>query len=177
MILPVNSPIDWAEIPHQVVSYPAKTTLLEEGKVANKLFVIQQGAARIWFNSAGSDITLQFFFEGSPVCSFESFIQGSPSEFYIETIESSTILVIDKSELLSYGESHPDKKDAVVAYLVNRLFEYTHLFLSRIKDTPQQRYLNILKEHPGIIKRVAQHYIASYLGITPVSLSRIKARK
>lgn len=176
MMLPINSSIDWKVIPHQVVNYPAKTILLEEGKVANKLFVIQKGAARLWFNSVGNDITLQFFFEGSPVCSIESFIQSSPSEFYIETLEPSTVLVIDKSELLSYGESHPDKKEIVVSYLVNRLFEYTHLFLYRIKDTPQQRYLNLLNEHPNIIQRVAQRYIASYLGITTVSLSRIKAR-
>lgn len=54
---------------------------------------------------------------------------------------------------------------------------YQHLFLSRIKNTPQQRYEELLKEYPNIIQRVPQHYIASYLGITPVSLSRIRNRR
>jgi len=54
---------------------------------------------------------------------------------------------------------------------------YSHLFLSRIKDTPQERYEDLLQNNPEIIKRVPQHYIASYLGITSVSLSRIRKRK
>jgi CRP-like cAMP-binding protein len=50
------------------------------------------------------------------------------------------------------------------------------LFLSRIKDSPRERYEELLREHPEIVRRIPQHYIASYLGITPVSLSRIRNR-
>jgi hypothetical protein len=57
-----------------------------------------------------------------------------------------------------------------------RQFHYMRHFLSFIRDTPEQRYLNLLKEQPHIIQRVPQHYIATYLGITPVSLSRIRKR-
>ena len=178
MISPNTQPIiNWDEIPHKIENISAKSVLLEAGEVANKLFVIRNGAVRMWLNNDGEDVTLQFFFEGSPVCSFESFIKGSPSEFSIETLEPSTIVIIDKADLLSYGENHPDEKNKVLSYLINRLFEYTHLFLSRIKNSPQQRYKELLREHPNIIQRVPQHYIASYLGMTSVSLSRIKARK
>lgn len=58
-----------------------------------------------------------------------------------------------------------------------RLVFYQNLFLSRIKDSPQKRYQELIKKHPKIIERVPQHYIASYLGITPVSLSRIRNRR
>ncbi len=61
--------------------------------------------------------------------------------------------------------------------LIERFHVYQQLFLSRIKNTPQQRYEELLKEYPGIVQRVPQHYIASYLGITPVSLSRIRSRR
>lgn len=54
--------------------------------------------------------------------------------------------------------------------------KYVNLFLSRIKDTPQQRYEKLLMEQPEIVAQIPQHYIASYLGITAVSLSRIRAR-
>jgi hypothetical protein len=54
---------------------------------------------------------------------------------------------------------------------------YQKLFLSRIKDNPQKRYEDLLEHYPQILQRVPQHYIASYLGITPVSLSRIRNRK
>jgi len=58
-----------------------------------------------------------------------------------------------------------------------RLVFYQKLFLSRIKDNPQKRYEDLLKQRPEIVQRIPQHYIASYLGITPVSLSRIRNRR
>lgn len=61
--------------------------------------------------------------------------------------------------------------------IIDRFSFYQHLFLSRIRDTPQQRYEELLREYPNIIQRVPQHYIASYLGITSVSLSRIRNRR
>jgi CRP-like cAMP-binding protein len=62
-------------------------------------------------------------------------------------------------------------------FIFQRFRNYAQLFLSRIKDSPQERYENLLENHSEIIKRVPQHYIASYLGITPISLSRIRNRK
>lgn len=55
-------------------------------------------------------------------------------------------------------------------FMLQRFRNYTELFLSRIKDTPQERYMDLLNHHPQIIQRIPQHYIASYLGITPISL-------
>ncbi|WP_232540830.1 cyclic nucleotide-binding domain-containing protein [Spirosoma endbachense] len=59
-------------------------------------------------------------------------------------------------------------------HLLKRMHHYSKLFLSRIKNNPLERYLELLADSPHIIQRVPQHYIASYLGITPVSLSRIR---
>jgi CRP-like cAMP-binding protein len=70
----------------------------------------------------------------------------------------------------------PGFKELVEENIYQRLEHYFALFLSRIRDTPQQRYLHLLREHPVIVQRIPQHFIASYLGITPVSLSRIRSR-
>ena len=61
--------------------------------------------------------------------------------------------------------------------LIERFHVYQQLFLDHIKYTPRQRYEKLLKESPQIIQRIPQHYIASYLGITPVSLSRIRNKR
>ena len=74
-------------------------------------------------------------------------------------------------------EQTPSLKQIYEEKLIDRFHVYQQLFLSRIKNTPQQRYEELLKEYPDIIQRVPQHYIASYLGITPVSLSRIRKRR
>lgn len=158
-------------------SFPAGTVLLEAGKIAQNVYYIKQGCVRLWFNRDGKDVTLQFFFEGQSVASIESFIRNVPSLFTIETIEPTIVSVYNRADVFQLQEDIPELKEAFHKLIVSRLVNYTHLFLSRIKDTPQQRYENLIKESPEIIRRIPQHYIASYLGITPVSLSRIRNRR
>jgi len=67
-------------------------------------------------------------------------------------------------------------KEALNEIIFSRLTFYSRLFMSYIKNTPEERYKELLKTHPHIVKRIPQHYIASYLGITSVSLSRIRNR-
>lgn len=156
---------------------PSKTILLKEGEISNYAHIIKKGCLRQWFNKGGKDITFQFFFEGQPVASIESFINNQPSLFNIESIEPSIILSISKDNFEELHRSYPELKDGFQDYIFQRFRNYAQLFLSRIKDTPQERYEDLIKNHPEIIKRVPQHYIASYLGITPISLSRIRNRK
>lgn len=158
-------------------NFPARTVLLGAGEVAQRLYIIKQGCIRLWFNHDGKDVTLQFFFEGQPVASIESFMRETPSLFSIETIEPTVVWECDKAEILRLADDSAELKDEFCKFIADRLINYTHLFLSRIKDSPQTRYARLLEEHPEIIKRIPQHYIASYLGITAVSLSRIRNRK
>lgn len=159
------------------IEIQAKTILLSEGNVAKNIYFIKQGALRLWFNKDGKDITFQFFFEGKAVASIESFLNNSPSIFSIESIETTEVIAISKPNLELLLQRYPILKDELFHLLAARCQNYAQLFLSRIKDTPQERYAELLKNHPEIIQRVPQHYIASYLGITPISLSRIRNRK
>ena len=161
----------------KVISIPTKTVLLEEGKVADRIFFIRKGCLRLFFYNEGKDITFQFFFEGDFVASSESLYKGTPSLFSLESIESSEILFIKKEDFYKKIESNLSLKKLYEEKIIERFCFYQHLFLSRIKNTPQQRYEELLKEYPNIIQRVPQHYIASYLGITSVSLSRIRNRR
>jgi CRP-like cAMP-binding protein len=170
---------DWEQIRHlfQEVDIPAKTTLLHEGEISTRLYSIKKGCLRMWFNNDGKDVTFQFFFEGQMVSSLESFIGKQPSIFNLETIEPSQVAFITKEGLDELFEHFPILKDGFQQILLQRLSDYGRLFLSRIKDNPQKRYEDLLLQHPEIIQRIPQHYIASYLGITPISLSRIRNRK
>lgn len=161
----------------EVLSIPTKTVLLEEGKIANRIYLIRKGCMRLFFNDEGKDITFQFFFEGDFVASFDSLYNGKPSLFSLESIEPSEILSIKKEDFFQEIESNASLRILYEKKIIERFSFYQYLFLSRIKNTPQQRYEELLKEFPNIIQRVPQHYIASYLGITPVSLSRIRNRR
>ncbi len=166
-----------SQIQTEHLSIPSKTLLLEEGKIARKLYLVRKGCLRLFFYNEGKDITFQFFFEGDFVASFDSLYKRTPSLFYLESIEPTEVMVVRRDDFFNFLENNQAMRHLFEEKLIDRFHVYQQLFLSRIKNSPQQRYEELLREHPNIIKRVPQHYIASYLGMTPVSLSRIRNRR
>jgi len=161
------------------IDVAAGTILLKEGEFSKKAFVIEKGCLRLWFNNNGKDITFQFFFENEVASSGESFRKNIPSIFTIEAIEPSIVHWIYKKDLdniMDEISNIPQMRDDMRDNAFERQYDYMGQLLSFIKDSPEQRYLKLLTEKPHIIRRVPQHYIATYLGITPVSLSRIRKR-
>ncbi|WP_428327379.1 Crp/Fnr family transcriptional regulator [Mucilaginibacter sp.] len=160
------------------IEVPAKTVLLAEGKVSGNYIFIEKGCVRLAFNNNGTDKTVQFFFENEGLTSFESFLKNTPSLFAVETIEPSVVYLLPKihvNNLLNELRHEADFLNMILEVSAERQLHYMHEFVSFIKDTPEQRYQNLLKERPHIIQRVPQHYIASYLGVSRVHLSRIKS--
>ncbi len=170
---------EWNQFKHlfKRQEIPAKTILLNEGDISRKAYFIEQGCLRVCFNNNGKDITFQFFFEGESVSSIESFRTNQPSLFTIESIEPCIIHSISKKDFELILNTSPIIKQEIEEYTFQRLILYQRLFLSRIKDNPEKRYLELLENNPKILHRVPLHYIASFLGITSVSLSRIRNRR
>lgn len=156
---------------------PAKTTLLQEGQISRTMFFIEKGCLRTWINSDGKEITTQFFFEGSSVASIESFRTNLPSLYSIGSLESCILQTISQKEFQYIIENSPESGKEIEKHLFRRLFQTQQLFYSYLKNNPRKRYEELIEHHPEILQRVPQHYIASYLGITPVSLSRIRNRR
>ena len=161
----------------EYLSIPAKTVLLREGEVAQKMYFIRKGCLRLYFYNAGNDITFQFFFEGRVVASFDSWHKRQPSQFSLESIEPTDLVAVPREAFDTLIHAMPSLHDRYEEMLIERFHTYQQLFLSRIKNTPQQRYEELQRECPDVLLRVPQHYIASFLGITPVSLSRIRNRR
>lgn len=157
----------------------AKTVLLEEGRVSQHYYFIEKGCIRTYFNNNGDSKTVQFFFENEGLMSFDSFINNVPSQFTIETLEPSVIYELPKQYVMQLIEELSAEKTftQMVLYMSSRRqTHYINEFVSFIRDTPEQRYLHLLTERPHIIQRIPQHYIASYLGVSTVHLSRIKSK-
>lgn len=156
---------------------PARTVLLKEGEVSEKMFYIEKGCIRLSFNKDGKDITFQFFFEGEGVSSAESFRNNEPSLFTIETLEPCIVHTLLKKDYFTIVKASPAIKQSLEDQIFQRLMYFQKLFLSRIKNSPEERYKELIEQHPHILQRVPQHFIASFLGITSVSLSRIRNRR
>ena len=157
--------------------FPAKTLLVKEGTLTKKLFYIDRGCCRAWFNNDGRDVTYQFLFEGNFASSFETIISNEVSWYSVETLEPTVMYSVGIEDFRNRMEQHPHNKAFYYHYVEKRLLFYQKLFVAHIKDSPEQRYRELLAQHPEIVLRVPQHYIASFLGITSVSLSRIRNRK
>lgn len=157
--------------------FSKKTSLLVEGNTCKHIYFIEQGALRSWFNDEGKDITFQFYFEKDIVTSFESLQTHQPALYNIETITTVKAYVIRRDDFYRLVKNNDKINDLINEHLMHRLYHYQRLFISRIKNSPKQRYNELLDINPKILSRVPHHYIATYLGITPVSFSRIKNKK
>lgn len=163
----------------QRLEVPAKTILLEEGKVSQNYIFIEKGCVRTFFYNKGEDKTVQFFFENEGLASLESFVTNAPGHFTIETIEPSVVWLLHKThvnQLLDELAKEPGSLQIILQVTATRLTHYGNELVSFIRDTPEERYLSLLTNRPHIIQRVPQHYIASYLGVSTVHLSRIKSK-
>ena len=170
---------EWDKFSHYSIrqEISAKTILLQEGQISRTMFFIEKGCLRTWVNNDGKEITTQFFFEGDSVSSIESFRTNQPSLYSIESLEACILQTISQKEFQNTVENSPELQKEIEKHLFKRLFQTQQLFYSYLKNNPQKRYEELIEQHPEILQRVPQHYIASYLGITPVSLSRIRNRR
>lgn len=149
---------------------------LEEGKVCRHVAYIQKGLLRYFINQDGNERTMYFSSENEFASYYPSFLSGHPSDKYIQALEPTELLVITRERLqYFYRNIREGEKFGRVAI--------EQVFLSAIRqldsfytDTPEQRYRQFLESYPGLAQRIPQYYIASYVGIKPQSLSRIRKR-
>lgn len=157
--------------------YLPQTNVLWQGETATELFLIKSGCLRAWFNKDGKDITLQFFFEDDMATVLESFLHNVPSNIFLEAVEETEVGVVDREVFLTLVKENDIIKDWFYEEAIRKLLTHTDRLLSLLQYKPYERYQQLLAGDTRIIRRIPQQYIASYLGITPVSLSRIRYRK
>ncbi len=122
-----------SQIKSEYLSVPSKAILLEEGKVAEKLYLIRKGCLRLFFYNEGKDITFQFFFEGDFVASFDSLYKRTPSLFYLESIEPTELTAIRREDFYNLINNNLSFRQLYEEKLIDRFHAYQQLFLSRIK--------------------------------------------
>lgn len=154
-----------------------KELLLEAGKTADKIFFLSEGFVRFYHTKKdGTEVTSDFYFAPGFITSFTSLIEQKPSNVNIQAMVKMDVLFIKYKDLLAlYDKEH--KVERLGRLLAEQVFitSEKHL-LSFLNDSPQDRYLWLMKEYPEYVKNIPLHYLASYLGITAESLSRIRNR-
>lgn len=156
--------------------FAKKATLLRTGDVSRHAYFVQSGSIRLWHNNEGTDTSVKFFLPGELCASLQSYYHEEPSRYELETITPCIVRVVSKPELLQKAADFPELNEYITSVLVRCMVNYQDLFVDRIGKPPEERYRTLIKQNPEVLDIVPLHYIASYLGITPVSLSRIRKR-
>lgn len=147
------------------------------GHTCKTIYFVKKGAVRIYYFKDDIDITESFEFENAFVARAESLFSGKPSRKAIEAIEDTTLIAIDSNKLFKLFDTNPDLERLFRKIIESSYVKTVNRLESLQFHTAEERYQQMMNEHPEILKRVPLKLIASYLGITPVSLSRIRASR
>ena len=160
-----------------LITLPRNKDLQPIGHTCKTIYFIKHGIARIYYFKDGIDITESFAFENDIIARVESLFTGKPSRKAIQILEDAEIIAINANELFQLYDIYPS-----IERLFRKIFEAAYVeTVNRIESiqfhTAEERYQALVDKAPNVVQRVPLKYIASYLGITQQSLSRIRASK
>ena len=160
----------------EVKRFDKKEFLLKEGQVCNKISFINSGCMRVFYDVEGIENTVQFFFADSWYTDYGSFLNGELATENMQALEDSEVVQVKKDDLYKLYDSHPVFNRVGRVMAENAFLAVSKLNKMLTNEDPEERYLNLLQKRPELVEKIPQHYIASYLGVKPESLSRIRKR-
>ena len=158
-----------------IKNYRKGTILLKEGDFSNECYFIIKGCIRSYYLKDGEEKTTEFYTE-EQVISPSFYGKKIPSEYYLECIEETVASVGTPTLETEMYKKHPQLESLGRVISERIIANYQDSFADFRMASAEERYLNLLKNRPDLINRVPQYQIASYLGIKPESLSRIRKR-
>jgi CRP-like cAMP-binding protein len=157
-------------------TYKKGDFFLAEGQICRQVGFVAKGLMRYYINHDGEEKTYAFSQENNYVCNYESFLPQSPSTKIIQALEDCDVLVISKNDLQMFyanvREGERFGRMAIEAVFIQILQDVTSFYT----ETPELRYERFIKNHSDLQQRISQYHIASYVGVKPQSLSRIRKR-
>ncbi|KRD07322.1 Crp/Fnr family transcriptional regulator [Flavobacterium sp. Root901] len=156
---------------------PKKTILLSAGEICSFEAYINKGCIREYFiDGEGMELTLQFATEDWWVSDITSFEDQIPSDMYIETLEDCELLVLTRQSKENLINEVPQLERMFRLMIQRHLSKLQKRLFKTVSSTAMDQYIEFVTRYPTISQRVSQQYIASYLGITPEFLSRLRAK-
>ncbi|WP_339878805.1 Crp/Fnr family transcriptional regulator [uncultured Algoriphagus sp.] len=159
----------------EVEKISKRQKLLESGKVCKEYFFVVRGCFRMYgIDDRGFEHNIQFAAQNDWIADISSFYTGKPSLLNIESLETSEILKIHQKDLYRLFEKIPKINRVFKVTIEHKYIELQNRVMQTFSSTADQRYLDFLEQYPSLSNRLPNTQIASYLGITPEFLSKIR---
>lgn len=152
-----------------------KQFVLSAGQTCHHYAFVVEGCFRTYsVDHAGKEHNLQFAAENDWLADISSFYSEKPGKLFIEAMEPSRILLIQKNDLLFFYKHFPKFVRYFKVIFENKFVEMQNRVLQNISSTAEERYLTFLEQYPGLSNRIPSLHVASYLGLTPEFLSKVR---
>ncbi len=147
--------------------------LLRQGEVCKDLVFVQKGCLRLYYLADDVEVSVWFAFPYSSAIEIYSFISGKPTNYFLQAIEDAEVLFLPKSELDLLYLHQPKMQEMMRNFWEDVILNLISRFTALQTDSAEKRYLDLLKK-PDYLNTIPQKYLASFIGVTPTSLSRIR---
>lgn len=155
---------------------PKGTILLHPGQIANECLYVLKGCIRRYYLMDGEEKTTQFYTENQSIFSTFGFTNKIPARYFLACVEETTMTVLPYEKELKLFEQFPRLESMCRVSIEEEFANYQEMMETYITSTPEERYMDLLKNKPDLFQRIPMYHLASYLGIKPESLSRIRRR-
>jgi len=153
------------------------TILLHQGDISTKCYFVLEGCVKQYcYTEDGDEKTVNFYLENDTVVDLKSYHDRTPSDYYFACLENCVLIVGNIETEQHMYQSHPDLVLITKGLEEQSMSKLQMEYAKFVTMSPEERYLKVVATRPELIQRVPQHQLASYLGIKPESLSRIKRR-
>lgn len=150
--------------------------LLREGQVSRDSYFVIEGCVRKYYIIDGDERTTEFYVEDESVASLQSYQNETPANHYFECVEDCRLAVLNYDKEQELFKRVPKYEALCRMSMENDFGEQQEALAKFITSSPEERYKNLLETRPDLLQRVPQYHLASYLGVKPESLSRIRKR-
>ena len=160
---------------YEDVSIKKGAFLVKKGEIPRHYYFVESGVFRYYnINSMGKEYTIQFAPEYWFVGDYVSKINRTPTPFFVQALENSTAIRLEEDFITAVFNQHPNVPGVTKFFFHNHIAHLENRVNQLLSYSAEERYLNFLETFPGLSAKVSQVMIATYLGITPESLSRIR---
>ncbi len=166
--------IEEQELWDEIIVLKRNEFLTQTGQINTNIYYVEEGSLRIFWSEETEEHTIRFGYENSIFGALDSFFSGGTTSYSIQALKNTTLRMISRNTLEKWVRNSPENQDSWRLILEGIVQQQLEIELDLLTSSPSERYRRVMKRSPQLFQEIPNKYIASYLRMTPETLSRVK---